>query len=161
MIAGCGTAPSLNTSPGLSTTSTATVEAPIVQQPEPGNMAQHGGSPTVRHAFTIPVDDPRTTNNESNDQPLGHFGTLSLNVHNDSSGNSYPLDADIEDGEVKRLYFQKGGWVDFTSSEIDSDGNGSGIDEQGRSWTFEGLADGGTLGSTSEVETEETDSAEQ
>ena len=67
---------------------------------------------------------------------------VTLYAYNSSSGNTYTLDADVEDGEVRRLYFSKGGWVDFDSSEIDSDGNGNGIDENGRYWEFRGLAAG-------------------
>ena len=96
----------------------------------------------MRKGYTPKEDDPATSNDESNDQPLGHLGTVTLEVYNVSSVHSYSLDADVEGGEVQRLYFPKGGWIDFSSSEIDSDGNGSGTDEQGRSWEFRGLVAG-------------------
>ena len=107
-----------------------------------GDPAHHGGAATVREPYAPKPDDPATTNDESNDQPVGHLGTVTLTVYNVSSGHEYTLDADVENGEVHRLYFPKGGWVDFSSSEIDSDGNGSGTDEQGRSWEFRGLVAG-------------------
>jgi hypothetical protein len=130
---------------------------PYVRQVQQGDMAHHSGTPTIRKPFAPQPDDPSTTNNEANDQPIGHFGSVTLNVHNVSSGNSYPLDADVDGTEVQRLYFPKGGWVDFNSSELDSSGNGSGIDEQGRSWEFEGFADGTAIQSASSEEPEAND----
>lgn len=106
------------------------------------DTSRHGGSATVREPYTPKEDDPATSNDESNDQPLGHFGSVTLYAYNSSSGNTYTLDADVDNGEVQRLYFPKGGWVDFDSSEIDSDGIGSGTDETGRYWEFRGLASG-------------------
>ena len=96
-----------------------------------GDPAHHGGTAIVRKPYEPQSDDPATSNDESNDQLLGHFGSLTLYAYNSSSGNTSALDADVEDGEVLWLYFPKGGWVDFDSSEIDSDGNGSGTDENG------------------------------
>src|SRR5688500_9658982 len=110
-----------------------------IQKRDPSH---HGGTATVREPYAPKPDDPATSNDESNDQPKGHFGTVTLDVCNVSSGNCYPLDADVEDGEVLRLYFPKGGWVDFDSSEIDSGGNGSGRDENGKEWEFRGLVSG-------------------
>lgn len=107
-----------------------------------GDPAHHGGTATVRKPYDPKPDDPNTSNDETNDQPLGHFGTVTLLVYNVSSGHEYTLDADVDDGEVQRLYFPKGGWVDFDSSEIDSDGHGSGLDENGKEWEFRGLVSG-------------------
>ena len=107
-----------------------------------GDPSHHGGTATVREPYTPKQDDPATSNDESNDQPLGHLGSVTLYAYNSSSGHTYTLDADVENGEVQRLYFPKGGWVDFDFSEIDSDGNGSGTDENGRHWEFRGLASG-------------------
>ena len=113
------------------------------QQPvQQGDPSHHGGTATVRKPYSPQPDDPTTTNDESNDQPLGHFGSVTLLVYNVNSGHEYSLDADIEDGQVERLYFPKGGWVDFDSGEIDSDGNGTGTDEQGREWEFRGIVTG-------------------
>jgi hypothetical protein len=88
-------------------------------------------------------------------------------VFNFSSGHEYTLDADVEDGEVQRLYFPKGGWVDFTSSEIDNEGNGIGTDEEGRQWEFRGVADGSSVSKENDsdsddpAETEETEETEE
>jgi hypothetical protein len=106
--------------------------------PQPGVRAVSGGTPTVRRPYIPKPDNPSTTNDESNDQPRGHFGTLTLLVTNTSSGNSYPLDADVEDGELTRLYFPKGGWVDFIGCELDEQLAGSCADEQGRQWVIQG-----------------------
>ena len=78
------------------------------KQIQKGDPAHHGGTPTVRKPYDRKPDDPATSNDESNDQPIGHIGTVTLNVCNVSSGNCYPLDADVEGGEVQRLYFPKG-----------------------------------------------------
>ncbi len=107
-------------------------------QPHRGNPAKRGGTATVRKAYDIHSDDPSTTNDESNDQPIGHFGDATVTVRNVSSGNSYDVDVDVDANEVTRIYFQKGGWVDMDTSDIDEDGNGNGTDEQGRDWEFEG-----------------------
>ncbi len=78
-----------------------------------GDMSRSGGTATVRKPFVPQSDDPGTSNDESNDQPAGHFGTVTVSVTNQGSGNTYSLDADIEGQILHRLYFEKGGWVDF------------------------------------------------
>jgi hypothetical protein len=83
-------------------------------------------------------DDPRTTNDESNDQPLGHFGTLTMAVSSLENGHPYTLDVELLGKTVERVYFPKGGWVDFYDCELDSDLTGTCEDEKGRSWLFEG-----------------------
>jgi hypothetical protein len=123
-----------------------------------GDPSHHGGTATVRKPYDHKPDDPATSNDESNDQPVGHLGRITLTVYNVSSGHEYTLDADVEDGAVQRLYFPKGGWVDFDSGEIDSDGNGSGTDERGRSWEFRGLVAGSIDSSDEDSDnTEESD----
>jgi hypothetical protein len=103
-----------------------------------GNSAKTGGSPTIRHPCVPESDDPETSNDESNDQPVGHFGTITLDAHNISSGNSYPLDADVNGFDVERIYFERGGWVDFYSCELDDDYSGYCTDENGNDWEFQG-----------------------
>lgn len=125
-----------------------------------GDLSHQGGSATVRKPYEPKSDDPATSNDESNDQPLAHFGSITLYAYNSSSGNTYTLDADVEDGEVLRLYFPKGGWVDFDSSEIDSDGNGSGVDENGKEWEFRGLVSG-SIDSDDEDSSDETEESEE
>lgn len=72
-----------------------------------GDPSHHGGTATIREPYTPKQDDPATSNDESNDQPLGHFGSVTLYAYNSSSGHTYTLDADVENGEVQRLYFPK------------------------------------------------------
>ncbi len=104
-----------------------------------GNMSLVSGSPTTRGNLPDRPDNPRTTNDESNDQPQGYFGNTTLSVTNESSGHTYPLDADIEDGRLRRLYFPKGGWVDFPGCDLDGGGlTGECEDERGRRWTING-----------------------
>jgi hypothetical protein len=96
-----------------------------------------GGSPTIRVPYEPIPDNPNTTNNEANDQPLGHFGTTTVMVYYPSSGARYRADADVEDDLLLRLYFRKGGWVDFEGCELD-DLEGECEDENGRLWVLEG-----------------------
>jgi hypothetical protein len=103
-----------------------------------GDLSDVGGSPTIREPFTPELDDPFTSNDESNDQPLGHFGTETLSVLNYDSGNSYTLDGEIVDGALERLYFPKGGWIDFYSCDLDEQFQGECTDEEGRLWSIEG-----------------------
>src|SRR5688572_1944979 len=83
------------------------------------DLANEGGTPTIRKPVADTLDDPATSNDESNDQPLGHFGTLTLEVTSFESGNTYTLDADVDGATVERIYFPKGGWVDFIECELD------------------------------------------
>ncbi len=106
-------------------------------QPQQGNLSKREGTPTVRSEYKRQVDDPSTTNDESDDQPKGHFGTVTLSVTG-PNGNHYTLDADVDDNRLARLYFPKGGWLDFDECELDDDLNGECTDENGRTWTIEG-----------------------
>lgn len=103
-----------------------------------GEMSKKGGTATKRKDVEPLPDDPDTTNDESNDQPVGHFGTKTLFVNNTSSGNSYYLDADLEGLTVERLYFPKGGWVDFYDCELDDSYSGLCTDENGNMWDIQG-----------------------
>lgn len=103
-----------------------------------GNLAHRGGSPTIRRPYRRSADDPSTTNDETNDQPIGHFGTLTLSVCYVSSGNCYDVDAELSGTTLERLYFPKGGWVDMDNCELDEDLTGSCDDEKGRSWEING-----------------------
>jgi hypothetical protein len=93
-----------------------------------GPHALRGGSPIVRVPFEPKPDDPSTTNDESNDQPLARSFR-----HPDTER----LDADVDEDTLLRLYFPKGGWVDFEDCELD-DFEGQCDDENGREWVFEG-----------------------
>lgn len=84
------------------------------------------------------VDDPATTNDERNDQPLGSMGTT-LCVMTTHNGRKYTLDVDVDDaGRVREIYFPKGGNVDFDDCTIDPDMTGACDDENGREWEFMG-----------------------
>jgi hypothetical protein len=45
---------------------------------------------------------------------------------------------------LHRLYFPKGGWIDFPDCHLESDLTGNCTDEEGRSWQIEGVVDGET-----------------
>jgi hypothetical protein len=109
----------------------------VVQQ-HTGDLSNRGGSATVRRPHAKIDDDPSTSNDESNDQPLGHFGTLTLSVCNLQSGNCYPLDGELSGSTLERLYFPRGGWIDFLDCELDDDFNGECEDEDGKMWRIDG-----------------------
>jgi hypothetical protein len=92
----------------------------------------------VRETAPQQEDNLATTNDESNDQPLGHYGVLTLCVTNNGSGNSYPLDADMDGFDVTTIYFPKGGNVDFTDCTLDEDMTGECDDDAGKGWVFDG-----------------------
>jgi hypothetical protein len=116
-----------------------------------GDLSLSGGSPTVRREYEPQPDDPYTTDDESNDQPVGYFGTRTLSIAGEN-GNIYTLDGEIEGGELRRVYSPRGGWVDFPGCELESDFSGSCFDEEGRYWTIYGDSLAHTSG---EVEEEE------
>ncbi|KKQ35280.1 MAG: hypothetical protein US50_C0019G0002 [Candidatus Nomurabacteria bacterium GW2011_GWB1_37_5] len=102
-----------------------------------GDMSDSGGSPTYRYEETpVYEDNPYTTNNESNDQPVGFYGTDTMNVCNQSSGNCYDLDVDSDGQSIERIYFPRGGWVDIDSSDCE-DGYCYAEDENGNEWELE------------------------
>jgi hypothetical protein len=129
LLVACGCMPAHQTSDAAS--------APRTQTRQ-GNLSNRRGTATIREPFAARPDDPATTNDESNDQPLGHFGTVTLIVSQEESGNTYTLDVEVEDGAVERIYFPRGGWVDLDGCELESDLTGECVDENGKHWTFGG-----------------------
>lgn len=109
--------------------------SPSMVEPHKGDMSMRGGTATVRESYVPQDDDPETTNDETNDQAIGHFGTKTIYAHNLNSGNSYPLDADVDDGKLERLYFPKGGWVDLPDCDLDVDSTCT--DENGTNWDID------------------------
>ena len=103
-----------------------------------GSQADTAGQQRYPDSHPAYADDPSTTNVESNDQSLGYYGTRTLCVTNHGSGNSYPLDADMDGLEVITIYFQKGGNVDFDGCELDDRLEGECEDDEGRGWSFAG-----------------------
>ncbi|MBU0731271.1 hypothetical protein KKC88_00145 [Patescibacteria group bacterium] len=102
-----------------------------------GNLKDSGGTPTIRKTYVPETDDPYTSDNEYNDQPVGYYGTETMEACNLSSGNCYDLDVEIYGDEIERIYFPKGGWVDMYDSEWDEySGEGWGEDENGTEWEF-------------------------
>ena len=102
-----------------------------------GDMSNSGGTPTYRYEDTTTYnDDYYTTNDESNDQPVGFYGTETMNVCNGSSGNCYDLDVDSDGENIERIYFPKGGWVDVDSSDC-YNGSCTAEDENGNEWELE------------------------
>jgi hypothetical protein len=112
--------------------------AGTVLEAREGDLSSEGGTPTIRRQYVRRLDDPSTSNDESNDQPLGYYGTVTLDVHSAGSGHRYILDADVHGSVVERLYFPKGGWVDFPRCVVDDALTGECRDEKGRLWRFSG-----------------------
>ena len=84
------------------------------------------------------ADNPATTNDESNDQAVGHHGTVTLCVSTPHNGRSYTLDANVDGGAVSEVYFPKGGNVDFDDCELNDELSGECVDENGKTWEFTG-----------------------
>ncbi len=102
-----------------------------------GDMSDYSGSPTLRREYTPQFeDDYSTTNDESNDQPVGFYGTETMTACNQSSGNCYDLDVDSDGENIERIYFPKGGWVDVDYSDCE-DGSCYVEDENGTEWELE------------------------
>jgi len=59
------------------------------------------------------LDDPTTTNDESNDQPLSYFGTETVIACKQSKDKCYTVDALVENDTVIEIYFVKGGRLYF------------------------------------------------
>ena len=85
---------------------------------------------------------PETTNDPSNDQPLGTVGNATIRVTNASSGNTYDLDGYVVSrGDISvlaTLFFPKGGNVDFSYCPLNITDQQC-IDESGSSWTIHAL----------------------
>lgn len=110
---------------------------------EQGELSTKGGSPTKRKKTTPKDDDPATTNDERNDQEVGAYGTTTLNVHYPKTGRTFTLDADVKNLEggghiLHRIYFPKGGWVDFIECELPENYESSCFDENNRRWVILG-----------------------
>ena len=102
-----------------------------------GDLSNVGGSPTYRYEGTPSFyDNPYTTNDESNDQAVGFYGTDTMYACNQGSGNCYDLDVDSDGENIERIYFPKGGWVDINSSDC-SDNYCYVEDENGNEWELE------------------------
>lgn len=92
----------------------------------------------VRGSPPVLEDDPETTNDESNDQPVGYFGTKTLCVYSYDSSNTYTLDVELDGLEVSQMYFPKGGYLYFSSCELDESFEGMCYDNDGDGWQFQG-----------------------
>lgn len=80
-------------------------------------------------------DDPATTNDESNDQPVGYYGTETVEACNDFTGNCYELDVDFDGEMVTTVYFPKGGNLDFYDGYCEGS-TCYGTSEEGEEWYF-------------------------
>jgi hypothetical protein len=69
--------------------------------------------------------------------PIGGQGTETVYACNESSGNCYDLDADVDNGEIETLYFPKGGNVDIYWDGDCYDGPCYATDENDNEWYIE------------------------
>ena len=79
-------------------------------------------------------DDPETTNDESNDQPEGYYGSETITACTPHNGSCYDLDADIEDTTITTIYFPKGGYVYVNAEDCNSGETCYGEDGDGTEW---------------------------
>ena len=61
-----------------------------------------------------------------------------LSARSIEAGNCYTLDGDVSGTELHRLYFPRGGWIDFIGCDLDDDLSGECDDEEGRPWELQG-----------------------
>lgn len=102
-----------------------------------GDMSNEGGSPTYRTKKIPDIkDNPNTSDNESNDHPLGYFGNRTVFACRYRECNEY--DIDYYKDKVERVYFEKGGWVDMDEDKSDCDLEKYCVtlDENGDEWEF-------------------------
>lgn len=71
-------------------------------------------------------EDSYEEHNEDINQYESLGGTYTVEACSSNSGNCYDLDADIEGGEVERIYFPNGGHLDLDGAELDEDGYAAG-----------------------------------
>lgn len=81
-------------------------------------------------------DNPETSNDESNDQPVGYYGDKTMQVRTPHNGENYTLDVEFDGENPTSVYFPKGGNVDFSDCS-GGDGSWECIDEDGKEWTIE------------------------
>jgi len=89
----------------------------------------------LRSTASVLYDDSTTTNDESNDQPIGYYGNATKQVCGGSAGNCYTLDVDLEEDSAT-IYFPKGGYIDASNC----DNNGSTTvceDDDGNEWEID------------------------
>ena len=66
------------------------------------------------------IDDPATTDDESNNQPLGLFGTEIVKACTTHNERCYTLDAQFDDKKLVKVYFVKGGRLKFKDNQCAS-----------------------------------------
>lgn len=76
-----------------------------------------------------------TTNDESNDQPVGYYGTQTAEVCNDRTGTCYDLDVDTDGETVDTIYFPKGGHLNMSMSFCEENVCEA-SDEDSEDWTI-------------------------
>ena len=77
-----------------------------------------------------------STNDPSNDQPVGTYGDQTMTVSTPHNGAQYTLDVEFNGDNPSTIYFPKGGHVEISDC---SRGGGSWecTDEDGKAWTIE------------------------
>lgn len=62
-------------------------------------------------------------------------GTEKIEACSLNNGNCYELEADISNGQIKKIYFPNGSYLYF-SADINKKGNASDFDQNGNRWDF-------------------------
>lgn len=93
---------------------------------------------TVTENENIPqgYSEASSTNDPSNDQPVGSYGDQTMYVSTPHNGAQYTLDVEFDGENPSTIYFPKGGHVELSDC---SGGNGSWdcTDQEGQEWTVE------------------------
>lgn len=105
--------------------------------------------PLILMFFLVSCAPPQTskTGDTESQKPTTNstkpIETVSLRVRNITTGQSYVVKAEVDEDEVgevrlRRLYFEKTGWVAFVDCGLESDYSGACTDENGKDWEMEG-----------------------
>ena len=82
-------------------------------------------------------NDDASSNNNCNFKDDTYSATVDYNNSETNYSNTYTLDIDIENCQVVKIYFPKGGWLDedhISAADIDEDGNATVEGEDGKTY---------------------------
>lgn len=89
-------------------------------------LDSYGESPSYSSFDNNYDEDSYEEHNEDVNRYENLDSTYTIEACSSNSGNCYDLDADIEDGNVERIYFPNGGHLGLDGAELDDDGYATG-----------------------------------
>jgi len=78
-----------------------------------------------------------SNNNNCNFKNDRYAATVDYNNSETNYSNTYTLEVDVEDCQIVKIYFPKGGWLDedhISAADIDQDGNATVAGEDGKTY---------------------------